>query len=498
MMVEDRLKNIRSAVLDKIRPTKEENKEIQSIISEITSLLSEWNESHDQISYEFISPQGSTGIKQTHLHNDSDIDLFIFLNPKKYDSIIDIESKNRSKISELFRSYCEKWLIPALKEKKIEEIYIAYAEHPYVSSKLKGYDIDIVFSFILPEEHLIKRGPITAVDRTYYHSKFITENLTSDQIDDVRILKWFFKNNYSYGDKAPIARGGFIGYAAELWIHHFGDIWTFFRNFRELPYHAIDFFGRSVETLRKKSRFQNDFLILIDPTDKNRNVASSISSRAWIYCGKQIERFLKNPQEEYISNRSKPDFDITDDEINQHFVVIELLQISDSHYTKIRDKLYSIAESIRTLAAFEFDHSTRFPSVNYSLYFQPTTNRFSLAFYTSKFEISDKFLRKGPKVKQTKNFKKFQTKHPDLIIKKGLSYVNETRKYSNFLNFIQTEFKERMFKEIELINISTPNSTQFEESVWSLHVLKSCILPYQNELEKIKGKLIPKKGQKKR
>ncbi|TFG18701.1 MAG: hypothetical protein EU530_08470 [Promethearchaeota archaeon] len=497
-MVEKRLETIRSEILEKIRPTPEENERISSIISEITDILKKWNDTHEQYPYAFISPQGSTGIKQSHLREDSDIDLFIFLDPEDYRDIINASQKNRTKISELFRKYCDDWVIPALIEKNFNEFYIAYAEHPYVSSTLHGYDIDIVFSFILSEEHLQKRGPITAVDRTFYHSKFIQENLSLEQIDDVRILKMFFKNNYSYGDKAPIARGGFIGYAAELWIHHFGDIWSYFRNFKTLPYVAIDFFNRSSENLREIPRFQNDFLLLIDPTDENRNVGSSISERGWIYCLKQIDKFLNTPDARILTQKLLPSFDLSQEEINQHFVVVESIQISDSHYTKIRDKLYSIAESMRTQASREFDQSIRFPDVNYSIYFNPNNKRFSLAFYTSQFQITQKYLRQGPKEDRTRNFEKFQAKHPDLIIKDGYGYVTEKRKFTNFLEMIRAEFKERMFKEIELVNISLPRATKYEESLMAIHVLKECILPFQEELEQILGNIIPKKSSRKR
>jgi len=495
MNLDKRFDIIRSDVLGKIRPTREENQTIHAIVSQVSRIIDEWNKSHENYPYEFISPQGSTGTKQTHLRDASDIDLFIFLNPDDYKEIIKADTKTRTHISILFRKYCEEWIIPALKKEITEEIYIAYAEHPYVSTKVQGYDIDIVFSFILPEERIQKYGPITAVDRTYYHTKFVNENLSDAQIDDVRILKSFFKKCYSYGDKAPIARGGFIGYAAELMIYHFKNIWNVFKDFHALPFNAIDFFGRSIEDLKKITRFQRDFLIIIDPTDKNRNVAASISERAWIYCSKQIESFFDDPHVEMLLEKKIQNFlDKTDSELNNHFVIAEIVQISDSHYTKIRDKLYSLAESIKSVASTEFDHSIRFPKVNYSIYFNPSNNRFSLAFYTSQFHIDPEFLRKGPKVENSRNFEKFKAKHPNLIIKNSYSYVLEKRKFTNFFELFQKTINERMFDEIKLINISIPKFCQYDESLMALQVLQKCILPFEEELEEIIQKVIPKKN----
>ncbi|MBN2156106.1 MAG: nucleotidyltransferase domain-containing protein [Candidatus Lokiarchaeota archaeon] len=480
------LSSIRSEILDQIQPTDQENQKIKRILSQIKEILKNYNKYHHNFRFDFISAQGSTGIKQTHLRHDSDIDLFIFLNPKDYEEVIEQDAKNRTKISALFRRLCDQWVIPALKADDFEEVYIAYAEHPYVSTRTEGYEVDIVFSFFLPENYIQKKGPITAVDRTFYHSEFIQKNLGSTQLDDVRILKAFFKNNYSYGDKAPIARGGFIGYAAELLICYFGSIWNIFRNFHTLPYISVDFFNRSTDKLRKVPRFQNDFLLIMDPTDKMRNVAASISERAWIYCSKKIESFLKNPSiDSFFMNDPLSEINPESKEINSHYVVIENVQISDSHYTKIRDKLYSIAESVKNVASKEFDHSERFPSVEYSIYFDAIKKRFCIAFYTSKFHISDTYMRRGPKTDRQRNFEKFKAKHPDLVIKEGYSYVEETRTYTNFLDLVSAEFKGRTFKEIEIINISIPKKYEFEESIRAVFVLKECILPYRIELDHI-------------
>ena len=74
----------------------------------------------------------------------------------------------------------------------------------------------------------------------------------------------------------------------------------------------------------------------------------------------------------------------------------------------------------------------------------------------------------------------------------------ERRKFIDFLELIKTTFKERMFKEIDLVNISTSENLHFEESILAIHILKKCVLPYQKELDLILRKVIPKKTHKKR
>ncbi|GAI51570.1 unnamed protein product, partial [marine sediment metagenome] len=81
--------------------------------------------------------------------------------------------------------------------------------------------------FDLDEERIKQEGPITAVDRSPWHGRFVRENLSKDQKNDVRLLKQFFKSNHSYGDKSSVGKVGFIGYSSELLIYYFGNINNF-------------------------------------------------------------------------------------------------------------------------------------------------------------------------------------------------------------------------------------------------------------------------------
>lgn len=492
------LNEIRSLILSEILPSDEENQTIQSIIEKTTEIIKNWNASHQNHSYKFIQPHGSTGLKQTHLSGNSDIDLFIFLDPDIYSEYAFAKKGKikREKINELFRRFCTTWVIPALAEfKEFSDAILSYAEHPYVSIKYKNFNIDIVFAFILSEEYILSNGPITPVDRTYFHTKFIRKHLDDYQRNDVRILKKFFKSHLSYGDKAPTGRGGFIGYAIELMIYFYADIWTVFKNFKNLPDSILDIYNRNEMELRKSSRLQKDFLLIMDPSDKKRNVAASISPRSWIYCSYVIDKFLNDPKSEMFLETNFPPVQNSSVEINEHFVVIEYNQINNDHYTKIRDKLYSLADALKEIGSYEIDHSVRFKGVSYSVYFDVNTKIYSVAFYTENMEISDRYLRKGPKaIVGNKNFKKFREKHGDnCVIKNGYSWVNQKRKYTNFIDLLKFETKSRSIKEASPAIIVLPRHIKLPESIKALSVLKECIRPYEKELDqiidgKIKGK----------
>jgi tRNA nucleotidyltransferase (CCA-adding enzyme) len=87
----------------------------------------------------------------------------------------------------------------------------------------------------------------------------------------------------------------------------------------------------------------------MDPTDPKRNVAASISPRSWIYCKYKVKEFLDTKNIElFFENNLKYLKNLNIRLMNRY--IAEFKQINNDHYTKIRDKLYSLAENIKKLA----------------------------------------------------------------------------------------------------------------------------------------------------
>lgn len=291
--------SVLDSVLKDITPTSQELELIQDITEQLGKLLKK-KASELDIKYTKMESQGSTGIKQTQLKNNYDINYFIGLDYDLYKHKYDVLTKNKLKKESKhdFLALCNKWIIPALKNTPFKKPELLYAEHPYVSVtyefEAKLIKIDIVLYFDLSLEYIQENGPITAVDRSPWHGRFIRDNLTPEQKNDVRLLKQFFKANHSYGDKSALGRGGFIGYSSELLIYHFKTLEGVFINFNSLEKTPLDYYGRPLKDLRKIIHFENDALLIIDPIDKNRNVASAISKRAYRYCNRKIQELLEN------------------------------------------------------------------------------------------------------------------------------------------------------------------------------------------------------------
>lgn len=482
----NKIEQIFENVLSRIKPTNVEILLIQNIVQELKTLIKTRAEQLN-IKFTTICPQGSTGIKQTQLKTDFDIDLFIGLNYEEFKSKYDGISKTRAKkaIKKDFFYLCENWIIQALHGTKFKDPVLFFAEHPYVRVNYfhdgKKIKIDIVLYFDLPKEYIMNNGPITAVDRTPWHGKFIKENLTERQKDEVRLLKQFFKACYCYGDKSPIGRCGFIGYSAELLIHHFKSLQNLFENFNSLKNMAIDpIKRRTYDQLKKIERFKDDFLIIIDPVDPNRNVGSSISKRAYDYCNVKVKEFLKNPKEAFFEIRSIPEFNPKTSKkstIDKLFIIEFKNEDPDVHYTINRDKLYSLGQSIKANGEKEYTHAKKFGRIEFEVYFEEEQEEYNIALYCDEPIIPRTYLRKGPPINSRYHAKKFMEKNPNYIIKDGYLWVEDLHSHVNFLDFLKDFVPEKSPKNLKLLNISDAKNCITSPGKKALYLLDELILP---------------------
>ncbi|ELY64694.1 CCA tRNA nucleotidyltransferase [Natrinema versiforme] len=201
---------------------------------------------------------GSTA-RDTWISGDRDIDIFVRFPP------------------ELDRESLEEYGLE-VGHATLPEGHEEYAEHPYVKGEVEGFDIDVVPCFRLESATEIR----SAVDRTPFHTQYLQRRLDDDLADDVRVTKQFLKGIGVYG--SDLRTRGFSGYLTELLVVEYGG----FRPLLEAaadwhPQVAIDPEGhaRARETERRAagdaaSQF-DDPLVVIDPTDPERNVAAVCS-----------------------------------------------------------------------------------------------------------------------------------------------------------------------------------------------------------------------------
>jgi tRNA nucleotidyltransferase (CCA-adding enzyme) len=172
---------------------------------------------------------------------------------------------------------------------------LSYAEHPYVRFHYNGRRVDLVPAYKIsrPSERL------SAVDRSVLHTKFVRNSMKVKQTDEVLLLKQFLKSNELYG--AEIKVEGFSGYLCELLIIKYG---TFRRLVREASkwkdvFIDIRKFHSPKEKDEAKKRFASRFIV-IDPTDKDRNVAAAVSDASYRRFISLCKSFLKKPSKKFF------------------------------------------------------------------------------------------------------------------------------------------------------------------------------------------------------
>ena len=136
-----------------------------------------------------------------------------------------------------------------------------------------------------------------------------------------------------------------------------------------------------------------------------------------------------------------------------HLVVAEFINEGTTHYTEIRDKLYSASEKLRKLLINESTGEERFGNTVFEVYFEEKT--FAVVFYCEQNMITPTYLRRGPPQKRTANVKQFCIKHPEAFYKDGYYYVNIKRAYRQPLQLVSEFFRDsKPIKGLKLSGIS--------------------------------------------
>ncbi len=262
-------------VLKKITPTKEEILAEKKLVEEIRQKVKKMEGKHSHIEWCGSSARG------THLRGDKDIDLFIMFNKELPQNEFEQEGLKIGKA--VFKG--EKW-------------ETAYSQHPYIRGEIKGFDVEIVPSYI------VKSGEEkqSAVDRTPFHNKYLLKKLSEKQKQDARLLKQFLKGINAYG--ADLKNCSLPGYGVELLIVKYK---TFDRAIKEIQKwekgEVITFENQTEEAAKALFEKESPPLIIIDPVDSTRNVASALSNEQFQRIMLAAKIFLKKPEQKFFFSK---------------------------------------------------------------------------------------------------------------------------------------------------------------------------------------------------
>ncbi|MFT4882806.1 MAG: tRNA nucleotidyltransferase (CCA-adding enzyme) [Natronomonas sp.] len=231
-------------VRDRVVPDDEERAELETVVSELTDRA---EAAIEEVPVEADTRLVGSTARGTWLAGDRDVDLFVRFPP------------------DLPREELEEYGLE-IGHAVLPEGHEEYAEHPYVKGQYRGFDVDCVPCYDVAEATDIR----SAVDRTPFHTAYL-EGQIEPLADDVRLAKAFLTAIGAYG--SDLRTKGFSGFLTELLVLEYGG-------FREFVDAAADWHPPvEFDPEDHAAKSFDDPLVVIDPTDPERNVAAVCSAR---------------------------------------------------------------------------------------------------------------------------------------------------------------------------------------------------------------------------
>ncbi|MGA8664776.1 MAG: CCA tRNA nucleotidyltransferase, partial [Thermoplasmata archaeon] len=219
-----------------------------------------------------------------------------------------------------------------------------YAEHPYLRGRFEGFAVDAVPGYAVDDPS----RPLSPVDRTPFHQAYLSSRENPELVTQIRLVKLFLRTLGIYGSEARTE--GFSGYLVELLVLQYGSlrgILEMARSWR-IPVRVAD-------PNRDPPRLPSDVaLILADPVDPNRNVASALSRRNLATLILAASEYLDHPNERWFEPTQHPALSRAEallrmHERGTHVTVVELPRpdlVDDTLYPQVRKAERAIADEV--------------------------------------------------------------------------------------------------------------------------------------------------------
>jgi tRNA nucleotidyltransferase (CCA-adding enzyme) len=246
----EKMDEVLSTVLKKATPKAKERAEIEALAKELEKKVARASKKLGVKAR--VRVEGSVA-KDTWLSGEPDVDVFMRVP----------SSIPRTSLGEV----CLKVAKEATKGSKQVE---RFAEHPYLEAFVDDVRVNVVPCYVSkPMEWL------SATDRTPFHTDYVNKRLDAKMRSEVRLLKKFMKGIGVYG--AEIKVGGFSGYLCELLILHHKSFPDTVKAFAQHKHRmVIDIEGFYKNRQKEVDLLFDEPLVVVDPVDKARNVASAV------------------------------------------------------------------------------------------------------------------------------------------------------------------------------------------------------------------------------
>lgn len=271
--VDESLAAVLERVGESVSPTADEKQAIDAATTALSERIRSAIEERTPLNPSAVDivPTGSTA-RGTFLAGDSDIDLFV-----RFPTWIESDQLESFGLT--------------VGEQTVPDSRKNFADHPYITGTFDGFEVDVVPCFAVEEASALQ----SPVDRTPFHTEYLSEALDGGLRREVRIAKRFLKASGVYGADAKTE--GFSGFLTELLILEYGG-------FNELLHAASDWGPE--ETIDIEDHATETFttpLVVIDPVDPGRNAAAAVSHESIATLVHSARQLLGDPSDEAFEEK---------------------------------------------------------------------------------------------------------------------------------------------------------------------------------------------------
>jgi tRNA nucleotidyltransferase (CCA-adding enzyme) len=135
-----------------------------------------------------------------------------------------------------------------------------------------------------------------SIDLSIFHTPYVLSRLNEKLSKDIALLKMFLKSIHVYG--AESYRRGFSGYLTEVLVLYFNGIENLFRD-------VLNWKPQIVISSEKLMKEFTEPLVVIDPTNKNRNLAAALSLENLAKFVFAVKKFIAYPSLDYFRSQSE-------------------------------------------------------------------------------------------------------------------------------------------------------------------------------------------------
>lgn len=265
---------ILKSILKQEKPTPADRERIERVATE---LIGRTNAACSKLGIEAKAMLVGSAARNTWLRSERDIDIFILF-PE-----------------ELSREELERQGLAVAREVAGKRGKESFAEHPYVTTRFKGFDVDLVPCYDITKPSEIR----SAVDRSPHHQRYITKHLKSELGDEVLLAKQFMLGVGCYGAELKVQ--GFSGYLCELLVLHYGSFEKLVESASGwAPSTIIDLERSYPDPSEAKRVFEGQPLIMIDPVDASRNVGAAVSMQSFATFVRACQDFAQAPGKQFF------------------------------------------------------------------------------------------------------------------------------------------------------------------------------------------------------